>query len=185
MVERRQAAGVQRPQRVDARHQGRQQQRLDQPVVVDEVDSSLIVKRLGQQFFSPGAVLGFQHRQQLLVVELAGVVEVDLHVLAEGLVAVRHGVVQVAHRHDVAHLERFLLLHQELHHDLQRRALALEHARRRNQRLHQRRAERVDQAEHLPVVLVGQERIHHLLADLGRLLERRIQFLPCRLRCGA
>ncbi len=102
---------------------------LIKPIVVDEVDSSQIIKRLGQQFLPPGAVLGLQHGQQLLMVELAGIVEVHLHILAEGLVALRHGVVQISHGHDVAHLERFLLLHQKLHHDLQCRAFPLEHAR--------------------------------------------------------
>ena len=106
---------------------------------------------VGQLSRSPrgDAVLLLQHRQQLLVVEPLGVVEVDRHVLAEGLVAVGHHVEQVAHGHHVAHLERLAVVHQELHHHLQGRPLPLEHAGDGDQRLHQGRAEGVDLAEHL------------------------------------
>ena len=100
------------------------------------------------------AVLLLQDRQQLLVVEPLGVVEVDGHVLAERLVAVGHDVEQVAHGHHVAQLERLAVVHQELHHHLQGRPLPLEHAGNGDQRLHQGRAEGVDLAEHLAVALL-------------------------------
>ena len=151
------------------------QQRLHQPVVVAEGRPPRVVVGQRLDLFA-AAVLLLQHRQQLLVVEPLGVVEVDRHVLAEGLVAVGHDVEQVAHGHHVAHLERLAVVHQELHHHLQGRPLPLEHAGYRDQRLHQGRAEGIDLAEHLAVALLGQQDVHHAVLHPRHLLEGRVEF---------
>ena len=118
------------------------------------------------------------------MVEPLGVVEVDRHLRAERLVAVGHHVEQVADRHDVADFERVALIDQQLHHHLERRPLALQHAGDGDERLHEGRAERVDLAEHLPVALVRQQDVHHCLADRSRLLERRVELPFGRLALG-
>ena len=154
------------------------QQRLHQPVVVAEGRPLWDRRRPASRRLRGRAVLLLQDRQQLLVVEPLGVVEVDGHVLAERLVAVGHDVEQVAHRHHVADLERLAVVDQELHHHLQGRPLALEHAGDGDQRLHQGRAERVDLAEHLPVALAGEQDVHHAVLHPRRLLEGRVQLRP-------
>ena len=178
MVECRQPSRIKRPQRRHARQQRRQQQRLDQPIVVHEIHPRRVLKRPSQQLLTPRPVLRFQHRQQLLTVQPARVVEVHLHVLAERLVALRDGVIQIAHRHDVADFQRRLLIDQDLEHHLQRRAFALQHARRRDQCLHESGAERINQAEGLAVVNVREQRVHHLFAQLGGLVKGGVEFLP-------
>ena len=175
VVQGRQLLGVQAPQRLDLGHQRRQEQRLHQPVVVAEGRPLRVVVGQCLDLFA-AAMLLLQDRQQLLMVEPLGVVEVDRHVLAEGLVAVGHDVEQVAHGHHVAQLERLAVVHQELHHHLQGRPLPLEHAGDRDQRLHQGRAEGIDLAEHLAVALVGQQDAHHAVLHPRHLLEGRVEF---------
>ena len=173
-------------ERLDLGHQGRQQQRLDQPVVVVEPLEPARRSR-GRPPRVPVVPPGLtscccsSSGRSLLVVEPLGVLEVDPHHVGERLVAVGHHVPQVAQRDQVAHLQRVALVDQQLQHDLQGRPLALEHAGDGHQGLHQRRAERVDHAEHLPVGFAGQQRLHDLVPDLDRLLEGVLQLRPARI----
>ena len=185
VVQGRQARGGQVLQRLDLGHQRREQQRLDQPVVVVEplepAGDLGLARGAGAVVLDADLVRLLQQRPELAVVEPLGVLEVDPHHVGERLLAVRHHVPEVAAGDQVADPQRVALLDQQLEHDLQRRPLALEHAGDGHQRLHQRRAERVDHAEHLAVAVVGQERLHDLGADLDRLLEGALQLLAARL----
>ena len=53
------------------------------------------------------------------MVQLLGVVEVEAHLLAERLVPVGDDIEQVAHRDDVAQLQGFALVDQQLQHHLE------------------------------------------------------------------
>ena len=99
------------------------------------------------------------------------------HRLRERLVALDDGVPQVAHRDQLAQFQVVPAVHQQLQHQLERRALALQHGRDGDQRLHQRRAEGVDLAEHLPVGVGGQQGGQHVLALLQHLLKGVVQGL--------
>ena len=96
-------------------------------------------------------VLLLQHRQQLVLVELLGVLEVHPHHVGERLVAVGHHVPQVAQRNHVAQPQRVPPIDEQLEHDLEGRAFPLQRTGHRHQGLDQGRAERVDQLEHRPV----------------------------------
>jgi hypothetical protein len=67
-------------------------------------------------------------RQQPLVVQALGVVEMQAHALRERLVALGDRVVQIAHRDQLAQLQVGAPVHQQLQHQLQGRALALQAA---------------------------------------------------------
>ena len=125
-------------------------------------------------------MLPFQVRQQFLPVKSLGVVEVNAHRLREGLVAIGNHVEQVADRDDLSQLEVIAPIHQQLQHQLQGRALALQGRRHRNQRLHQRRAERIDLAEHLLVGGLGQQGVPDLGPDFLEFIEGVSQRLPGR-----
>ena len=124
-------------------------------------------------------MVALQHGQQPLVVQALRVVEVKAHAFRERLVAFGDGVVQVAYRDQLPELQVCAAVHQQLQHQLQRGALALQRRRDRDQRLHQRRAERIDLAEHLPVGRGGEQGVEHVLAHLHHVVERGLQRLPC------
>ncbi len=96
----------------------------------------------------------------------------------ERFIPFRDGVEQIAHWHDVAQLERVLLLDQQLEHDLQRRPFTLQHRRNVHQGFHESRAERVNLAESGRIGIARQQHIHHFLLDLLRLPEGIIHLLP-------
>ena len=127
-------------------------------------------------------MLPLQMRQQLLSVEPLGVVEVDTHRLGERFVAVGDHVEQVADRDDLPQFQVIASIDQQLQHQLQGRALALQRCRHGNQGLNQRRAERVDLAEHFLVRGLGQQRVPDLGPDLLEFIEGVAQRLPGRFR---
>ena len=117
-------------ERLDPVHQGGQQQALDEPVVVLEA--------LAAAAATSGSVLARSRStsrsiwcccssigQQLVLVELLGVLEVHPHHVGERLVAVGHHVPEVAQRDHVAQPQRVAPIDQQLEHDLQGGALPL------------------------------------------------------------
>ena len=109
------------------------------------------------------------------MIEPLGVIEVNRHFLAEGLITVCDDVKQVSHRNQVANGQHVTLIDQQLHHHLERGSFALQNAGNGDQRLYQSRAEGIDLAKHLAIAVTRQERRHHGVSNLRRLLERRIQ----------
>ena len=122
-------------------------------------------------------MVALQHWQQPLVVQSLRVVEVKAHAFRERFVAFGDGVVQVAYRDQLPEFEVCAAVHQQLKHQFQRGALALQRRRDGDQRLHQRRAERIDLAEHLPVGRGGEQGVEHVLAHLHHVVERGLQRL--------
>ena len=104
--------------------------------------------------------------------QLAGRVEALLHFGAERIVAFQHDAEQVAHRHDFAQVQRIALVYQQLDHDLERRALALQRRGDAHQRFHQRGRKRVDLPELLQVALLRQQDLLDGFLDLLNGLER-------------
>ena len=121
-----------------------------------------------------------QHRQQALGVEPLGVLEVQPHALGEGFIPFRDRIPQITDRNQLAELEILAPIHQQLQHQLQCRALALQRRRHRNQGLHQRRAEGIDLAEQVAVGLGGQQGVEHVAAQPQHVLEGGLQGLPRR-----
>ena len=179
VVKRRQARGGQRLQRFHLGHQRGQQQGLEQACVVAQDLGAGGVGLTPLDGFPGGAGLGLQHRQQALVVQALGVVEVHAHGFRERLVAIGNGVPQIAHRDQLPQLQIGTPVHQQLHHQLQRRAFALQGGRHRNQRLHQGRRERIDLAEHVPVGLGRQQRVQHIAPQPQHVIEGGGQGLAC------
>ena len=99
--------------------------------------------------FARGAAPGADHRQQLVLVELLGRVEARPHHAIRRLLAAREHVEEVADPHHLAELEVLHVLDQQLHEQLDRGALPLEGVAQRDERLHERGAERVELAERL------------------------------------
>src|SRR5207249_11762271 len=100
------------------------------------------------EVFTTDTMFLLQNRQQLLVVQALGIVEMDRHLLAEGFVAVRDGIKEVSGRNDIADAKCVALLDKKLNHHLQRSSLALEDTRYGNQRLNQSGAERIHPSKH-------------------------------------
>ena len=123
-------------------------------------------------------MLALQHGQQALGVKPLRLVEVQAHALGEGLVALRNRVVQVTHGDQLPQLQVSTTVHQQLQHQLERRAFALQRCRHRDQGLHQRRAERVHLAEHLPVCGGGEQGVQHVLAHLQHVVDGRLDGVP-------
>ena len=167
----------------------RQQQALDEPVVVLEPlqparrsrrSSSARSRSTSRSISCCCSSIG----QQLVLVELLGVLEVHPHHVGERLVAVGHHVPQVAQRDHVPQPQGVPPVDQQLEHDLQGGPLPLQGTRDRHQGLDQRRAERVDQLEHRPVGFPGQQDLHDLLPHLGGLLEGVLQLGPAGVVLG-
>ncbi len=97
-------------ERIHPMHQGRQQQALDETVVVLKALQLLgnIVVRLGPfpVHLQIDFMLLLQHGQELRLVELLGVFKVDPHHVGERFVAVRHNVPKVAQRDDITQAQR-------------------------------------------------------------------------------
>ena len=74
------------------------------------------------------------------------------------------------------------VIHEQLHHDLQRRPLTLQERRDCHQSLDQIRAERVHLPEHRPVSLARKQDVNHCLADLRGFVERIVELLARRFR---
>ena len=121
-----------------------------------------------------------KHRQQLVLVELLGVLEVRPHHVGERFVAVGHHVPQITERDHVPQPQRVPPVDEQLQHDLEGGPLPLQGARHGHERLDEGRAERVDHLEHGPVGLPCQEHFHDLGPHLRRLLERLFQLGPAR-----
>ena len=107
------------------------------------------------------------------------------HAFRERLIAFGDGVVQVAYRDQLAELQVRSAVHQQLQHELERGALALQRRRHGNQRLYQRRAKGIDLAEHLAVGGGGEQGVEHVLAHLQHVVERGLQCLACNFVHGA
>ncbi len=116
-----------------------------------------------------------QERQQLLRPELLRVLKLDAHPLGKGLVARGDGVPQIANRDQAAEAELIAPLDEEGQHQLQRRALTLQHGGGRDQRLHQRRAEGIDLAEHAALAIGAEQRVHDVPPPVRELLEGRVE----------
>ncbi len=138
VVERRQTPRGQRLERLDLGHQGGEKQRFRQPGVVAEGDCALIGDRQRRQRFFADAVLLFEQRPQLADVEALRVLEVLPHPFAERLVAFGDHVEEITHGNQVAQLQRVALAHQQLQHDLERGALALQQRRDGDQDIDER-----------------------------------------------
>jgi hypothetical protein len=119
-------------------------------------------------------VLALQQGQQLVAEQAARVLEVQTHGVRERLVALGDDVVQVPHRDDLAQLQLLAAVHQQLQHDLEGRALALQHRGHGHQGMHQGRAEGIDLAEHPAVRGAGEQGVQHVLARREQLLEGRV-----------
>ena len=102
VVQRRQSGAGQTLERLDLRHQGRQQQRLQEPRIVAQVSCRRRVRLAELDGVQRHLVLGLQHRQQPLVVQSFGIVEMQPHAFGKRLVAFADRVVQVAHRDQLA-----------------------------------------------------------------------------------
>ena len=171
VVQRRQPQAGQRLERLHLRHQRRQQQRLEQPRIVAQVSGGRRVGLAELDGFFRDVVLGFEHGQQPLAVQALGVVKMQPHAFGKRLVAFADGVVQVAHRDQLAQLQIGAPVHQQLHHQLQGCALALQRRRHGNQRLNQRWREGINLLEHLPIRRGGQQRVQHLAAHRQNFLK--------------
>ena len=125
-------------------------------------------------------MLPLQHGQQPLVVQALGVLEMQAHALGERLVALGNRVIQIPHGDQLAQLQIGAPVHQQLKHQFQSRALALQRGRHGNQGLHQCRRERVDLAEHVAVGRGGEQGVEHVLAHLHHVVEGALQRLPGR-----
>ena len=176
MVEGGEACRGERAQRLDPLGEGGEQQGLHQPVVVAEAGGGLRVGGPAFPDLAGGhAVLALQQRQQLGAVELLRIVEAHAHRLSEGLVALGDHVEEVAHRDDVAELEAVALIDEELEHELEGGALALQERGYGDQGLHERRSEGIDLPEHRAVTVAGQQGGEDLLADLRGPLEGGVE----------
>ena len=147
VVERGQAGGGKAIQRGDVRHEGGEQQRLDDEVVSTE-------RVLGAE--CPGLLLGEavpleQGRADADAVELLGGLELVLELVGERPVgAGGENIEDGAERHKLADRERVTVVDKELLHELERGALALKRSRDVNHRVGESGAERIGKAERLP-----------------------------------
>ncbi len=119
------------------------------------------------------AVLAQQHRLEPLRPQPPGLGELRAHHLGERLVARVDRVEQVAERDELAELELVAAVDEQLQHHLERRALALHRPRQRDERVDERRAERVEPPERAEVAGVGQQ--HVALAALVELAAHRLE----------
>ena len=71
-------------------------------------------------------MLALQHGQQPLRVQPLGVLKVQAHAFRERLVAFGNRIKQVAHRDQLSQLQIGTPVHQQLQHQLERGALALQ-----------------------------------------------------------
>ena len=127
------------------------------------------------------AVLALQQRQEPGSVELLGVVEAQAHRLRERLVALGDDVEQIADGNDVAELQAAALLDEELQHELEGGAFALQQRRYGNQGLYEGRREGVDLPEHPAVAVAGEQGGQDFFSYPRCLLESRRELFPgCR-----
>ena len=139
MVQGGQTLCCQTLERFHLGHQGTQQQRFEQPSVVAQAFGRGGIGLAEFDGLHRHVVLTFQHGQQALVEQALGIVKMQPHALRKRLVAFTDRVVQITYRDELAQLQVIAAVHQQLHHQLERRALALERCRYRNQGLHQGR----------------------------------------------
>jgi len=112
VVEGAETRGGQASQHLHPFRERREEQRLQQPVVIAEPgDSCPVGNRPGLDIARGDAAGVFQHREQFLPVELLGVVEAHAHGLGKRLVAPGDHIEQIADRHDVPELERVAMIH--------------------------------------------------------------------------
>ena len=174
VVERGEPGRGQLLQRRDAGRDGRQQQRLRQPVVRAERRGELArVRRvrLGEP------VVGEDQRAQLVLVERVRGLEQRGRLRVERLGARNDVVEGVTDRDDVVDGERVPPVDEHLLHHLQRGALPLHDAGQVPQCGHQRRRERVGEAERLlvraPVLVVGVDPVEQHVPDGGAAVDPR------------
>ena len=157
VIEGRQARRGEGPQRLDSLGKRGEQQRLHQPIVVAEPRRLAGIGAAGLDVDSRHAVLTLQQRHEPGAVELLGIVEAQAHRLRERLVALRDDVEQIADGNDVAELQAAALLDEELQHELEGGAFALQQRRYGNQGLYEGRREGVDLPEHSAVAVAGEQ----------------------------
>ena len=147
MVQRGQAGRGQAVQRGDVRHEGCQQERLDDQIVGAErvAGTELPCLLLGE------AVLLQQGRADAEGVELLGGLELVAELVGERAVgALGEDVEDRAERHELADRKLVAVIDEELLHELERGALALERPGDVDHGVGERGAERVGEAERLP-----------------------------------
>lgn len=126
VVERREALRRHVFERLHFRRERGEEQRLDEPVVIAQRRPLRISNWERHRGLEGQRVLCFQHRLELLLIQLLGLVEVSLHACAEGVVSLGDEVEKIADRDDLPQLQRVALPRQKLHHHLDGRPLALE-----------------------------------------------------------
>ena len=171
VVQRRQPLWRHGFERLHFRHECGEEQRLDEPVVVAQRRAPGLGNRQRRRRLEAHPVLRFQHRLELLLIQFLGLIEVSLHPRAEGVVALGDEIKQIADRNDLPQLQRVALSGEELHHHLDGRALALEQRRNRDERFHERGAERIQLPKIVGIALGRQQHPHHFLAEVFRLRE--------------
>jgi hypothetical protein len=181
VVQGGQADGGEAVQRGHVRYQGGQQQRLD-----DQVVGAERVPGVGHPGLLLGeAVLLQQGRADAEAVELLGRLELGPELVGERAVGpLGEDVEDRAERHEPAGGQRVAVVDQELLHELERGALALQRAGDVDHRVGERGAERIGEVERLPAppLPVGVEQdLPGLRGHPGRALERLVQPGPGRL----
>ena len=183
MVERGQPAGSEALERLFARHERRQQERLEQAVVVAEGGPFWIAEgQCLKMFQSP--MLGFQGRQQLLVVEPGGIFEMPGHFRTESLGTVGDQVEEIADGNQITHFERVALLDEQLHQHPDGGAITLQHAGDGDECADERGSKRIDLPKLLLVIVGGLKDAADLIAAGKSLPERGIQAFPGRVILG-
>src|ERR1035441_8564346 len=123
------------------------------------------------QIIVGSAGLRFDQGAQFALPELAGVIELLLKAAAEGVVAIAHLDEKLAHGDQVAEAHAVARLHQNLSHDVQHRAFALERGGDGDEDFDQRGGEGVEIAELTAVALAGDDGIDDRIAELANACE--------------
>ena len=158
--------GVESLQNLHLGHQRREQQGLYKPIVRPKSTGLRIVIIERFELLFSDVVIAFEHRPEFSIIEILRILEVNAHSIGKGLVVVIDRVEEVADGNDLAKLEGVALIHQELDHDLESRALALKKRRNRDQRFDQRRTEWVYEAEDAALLIPRGQNIQNFVSNL-------------------
>ena len=139
-VQSDEVVGVKPLQRLDCRDKSREQERLGYPIVSPE-------SRVGVRSVLSQTMLLEQERSQAGVVEATGGLELLRHLRAERFVARIERVVEVTDGNDVLDSQVVPPIGKHLGHHLERRPFPLERRRRGDERVDERRRERVRPSE--------------------------------------
>ena len=133
-------------------------------------------------FQSP--MLGFQGRQQFLVVEPGGILEVPGHFRTESLGAVGDQVEEIADGNQITHFERVALLDEQLHQHPDGGAITLQHAGDGDECADERGSKRIDLPKLQLVIVGGLKDAADVIAAGKRLPKRGVQACPGRVILG-